>query len=269
MDEKQITRASEIKADGSTIRVLKYCFAGINTEIHCLYGHSFYEFKQYRKDFDKPDIVISISQDEIDEEKKRHPEISEPDIYVESDRVAVTYDYGFLEPQIALRKMADAVLRFNTLLMHSAVVAKDGRSYAFVAPSGVGKSTRAKIWLDEYPDSFIVNGDKPFIKITENEVLACGSPWSGKEGWNANAEVPLHAVFFIERTENAAVVEEVSMGKAFPFLIQATHQPLQPELMLQTIILLKRLEGKIKFFKLCSAPTPDAIRLAYETARPK
>lgn len=263
-----LNRAAEIKASGSKIKVLKCRFAEINTEIECLYGHSFYGFKQYLNDFDKPDIVISISQDEIDKEKKMHPELAEPEIYVECDRVAVTYDYGFLEPQIAMKKMADAVIPFNTLLMHGAVVAKDRYAYAFIAPSGVGKSTRAQIWLNEFPDSFIVNGDKPFIKITENEVLACGSPWSGKEGWNTNAIVPLRAMFFIERTEKTITVEEISIGKAFPFLIQATHQPLKPELILQTITLLKKLEGKVKFYKFCSPPTPEAIRLAYETARP-
>ena len=269
MCERPMNRAKEIKADGSIIKVLKCRFAAINTEIDCLYGNSFQNYKQYIFDFDTPDIAISISQDEIDKEKKMHPELAEPDVYVESDRVAVTYDYGFLEPQITLKKMADAVISFNTLLMHAAVVAKDGAAYAFVAPSGVGKSTRAQIWLNEYPDSFIVNGDKPFIRITENEVLACGSPWSGKEGWNTNAMVPLRAVFFIERTDSTATLEEISMGKAFPYLMQATHQPLKPELIMQTINLIKKLERKVGFYKFCSPPTPEAIKLAYETARPR
>ena len=35
-----------------------------------------------------------------------------------------------------------------------------------VGKSGVGKSTRASIWMDEFKDSFIVNGDKPLIKIS-------------------------------------------------------------------------------------------------------
>ena len=55
--------------------------------------------------------------------------------------------------------------------MHGAVVAIDNKAYMFTANSGVGKTTRAKLWLNEYPDSIIVNGDKPLIKITENIII--------------------------------------------------------------------------------------------------
>lgn len=260
--------AKEIKKDGNTIKVLKFKLASKNIEINCLYGYSFYSFKQYLHDFDEPDITISISQEDIDEEKQNHPELLKPDIYVESDNIALTYDYGFLEPYVALRKIADAVIQFNILLIHGAVVAKDGYAYAFIAPSGVGKSTRVKLWIDMFPDSFIVNGDKPLIKITEREALACGTPWCGKEGWNTNTMVPLRAIFLLERSGEGTTIEEISMGKAFPFLLKGTHQPQDIELMRRTMSILKQFEGKTRIYKLCCPPTPDAIRYVYETVKP-
>ena len=271
MQNKLINRAKEIKSDGSTIKVLKCRFACINIEIDCLYGYSFRQFGSYLHDFSIPDIIIRISQEEIDKEKKSHSELVEPNICIENEHVAVTYDYGFLEPFVALKKIANDILRFDTFLIHGAAIEKDGFAYVFIAPSGVGKTTRICIWKSIYPDSVIVNGDKPFIKITDTQIFICGTPWCGKEGWNTNTMVPLRAIFLLERVrdEEESSIEEVSFGKAFPILLQQTHRPINSDLMRKSLALLKALEGKVRIYKFRSTPTEDSIRLAYETARPR
>ena len=159
----------------------------------------------------------------------------------------------------------------DTFLMHGSVVALDNQAYMFTAPSGVGKTTRTRLWLDLYPDSIVVNGDKPLIKITSTEAIACGTPWCGKEGWNTNTMVPLRAIFLLERADEGeeSSCEEISLGKAFPFLLQQTHRPEDPDLMRKTLSLLKSLEGKVKIYRFRSTPTEDSVRLAYETARPR
>ena len=260
-------KAYEVKA--YSVKVLKMCVASINTEIDCLYGSHFGNFKPYLKEFLNPDISFQISQEEIHHELLKHPEIHLPDVEVESDCVAITYDYGCLEPFVALNKMADAVVSFNTFLFHGSVVALDNQAYMFTAPSGVGKTTRTKLFRDLYPDSIVVNGDKPLIKITKTSAIACGTPWCGKEGWNTNTMVPLRAIFLLERADEKKVssIEEVSLGKAFPFLLQQTHRPASPVLMRKTLQLLKSLDKKVKIYKFCSTPTEASVRLAYETAR--
>lgn len=270
MQKELINWAREIKADGSIVKVLKCRVAKINIEIDCLYGHSFGQFRPYLHEFSIPDIIITISQEEIDREKKTHPELIEPNMCIDNENVAITFDYGFLEPLVALKKIADDILQFDTFLIHGATVEKDGFAYVFVAPSGVGKTTRISIWKTIYPESTIVNGDKPFIRITETQVLACGTPWCGKEGWNTNTTVPLRAVFLLERADEGeeSSIEEVSIGKAFPFLLRQTHCPQSYDLMRKTIVLLKSLEGRVKIFKFRSKPTEESVRLAYEKARP-
>ena len=116
-----------------------------------------------------------------------------------------------------------------------------------------------------------MSGDKPLIKIEENEVLACGTPWSGKEGLNTNIMVPLRAVFLLERADEGekSSIKEVSLGEAFPFVLQQVYRPVEPELMRKTILLLKIMAGRVKFYKFRSARTHEAVKLAYETARPK
>ena len=227
-----LNRAHEIRANGHEIKVLKVCVASIKIEIDCLYGSHFNQFKAYLKDFQTPDIVLTISQEDIDHERSKHPEMKTPDIVVENPRVTVTFDYGCLEPFVALHKLAEAIIPFEVFLMHGAVVEKDGFAYMFIAPSGTGKSTRVQLWKECYPDSIIVNGDKPLIKNSSEAILACGSPWCGKEGWNTNTMIPLRAIFLLERAaeNDSSTIEEISIGEAFPFLLQQTFCPTNPRI---------------------------------------
>jgi len=152
-------------------------------------------------------------------------------------------------------------------LMHGAVIAMDDQAYMFTAPSGTGKTTRIRLWQKQYPSSIIVNGDKPLIRISKDKIIACGTPWCGKEGWNTNTMVPLRAIFLLERSDERNSIEEISLGSAFPALLQQTYRPDESELMRKTLLLLKSLEGKVKIFKFRSTPTVDSICLAYETVR--
>lgn len=80
--------------------------------------------------------------------------------------------------------------------------------------------------------------------------------------------VPLRAIFLLERNDKDNI-EEISLGKAFPMLLQHTHHPADADTMRKTIELLKALEGKVKIYRFGSTPTIKSIHLAYETARPR
>lgn len=248
------------------IYFFKIILADRKIEVECHYRVVYAQCKNYLADFEKPDFVVRAPMDEIISKRADIPEMENHD-----PRIAIRYADEYMEPLVVYQKIADKLIAFDTLLMHGAVVATECNAYMLTAPSGVGKSTRAKIWLDEYPGSIIVNGDKPLIKVTDTEILACGTPWCGKEEWNTNIMVPLRAVFLLERAneEEKTTIEEISIGKAFPTLLQQTYRPDDPEAMRKTIQLLKSMEGRVRFYHFHSTPTPEAVRLAYETARPR
>ena len=81
--------------------------------------------------------------------------------------------------------------------------------------------------------------------------------------------VPLKTIFLLERAneEEESSVEEVSISKAFPILLQQTHLPKDLYLMKKTLYLLKSLEGKVKIYKFRSSPTKESVKLAFETAK--
>ena len=120
----------------------------------------------------------------------------------------------FLERNSIQRKVAELLLDRDILLMHGSTVAVDGRAYLFTAPCGTGKSTHTRLWREVFGDrAVMVNDDKPFLKLTEDGVLACGSPWTGKHGIGTNVCVPLGGICILSRgRENVirpAVAEDV------------------------------------------------------------
>lgn len=248
--------------ENATINYFKICLAGLNIEVECSAGKYYNCCVPYLSKFSKTDIVAHAEREDI---LKRYSFILTGDpntIKYEDD-----LELGAIEAEIIYENIAAQAIDFGTFLMHGAVVAKGGRAFMFSGPSGIGKSTRVRLWLDEYPDSIIVNGDKPLIKVTDDEAIACGTPWCGKEGWNTNTMVPLNAIFIVQRAEEgkASTIKEIGIGKAMPFLIQQTYISPKTDAMFKIIQLLKKLDGKVKFYQLRSNPTSEAIRLAYDT----
>lgn len=91
-------------------------------------------------------------------------------------------------------------LPHNTLLLHASAILKDGRAHLFIGKSGTGKSTHSRMWQESFSDAELLNDDHPVVRRHENgEVIAYGSPWSGKTPCYRNISAPLAAIIRIKR----------------------------------------------------------------------
>lgn len=207
-----------------------------------------------------PDITVRITPEDIAREREaaRREE--------RKNGREADFSASYLETTAVYRQIAAAMLPYDTFLMHGVVISCQGQGYMITAPSGVGKTTRAKLWVEHIPGSFIVNGDKPLLRLEENGVRAFGTPWCGKEGWNANTSVPLRAILLLERSDDGNRVEEMGFGNGFPALLRQTYRPGDGAAKRQTLSLLQAMAGKVKLYRFCSEPTAEAVRLAWETA---
>ena len=124
---------------------------------------------------------------------------------VQAEREIASQPYfsdTYLTQLALLRQLAEKGPAVGRFLMHAAVLEYDGRAYAFTASSGTGKSTHLLLWHRTLGNAVqAVNGDKPLLYASDAEVMACGTPWSGKEGWQRNVCVPLGGLCFISRGE--------------------------------------------------------------------
>lgn len=134
------------------------------------------------------ELVVSVSEQDI------ALELSSSDILEQRSSAA------YAEAVCVYRGICRRLPQYGAFLFHSSVVECDGVSYAFSAVSGTGKSTHTSLWLKHFGDrARIINGDKPIFRFADGRLRVYGTPWCGKEGYNTNAESPLHALCFIER----------------------------------------------------------------------
>ncbi|MHC8949292.1 hypothetical protein [Sphingobacterium hungaricum] len=95
---------------------------------------------------------------------------------------------------------AQASLLHQTILIHASVIEKDGHGYAFLGKSGTGKSTHARLWMENIENAKLLNDDNPAIRILENgEVFIYGTPWSGKTPCYKNKGVPVKAIIRLKQ----------------------------------------------------------------------
>ena len=83
----------------------------------------------------------------------------------------------------------------GTVLFHAAVVSHEGRGYMFLGPSGTGKSTHARLWLQHIDGTELVNDDNPVVR----DGVVYGSPWSGKTPCYRNVSYPLGGIVLLSQ----------------------------------------------------------------------
>ena len=127
----------------------------------------------------------------------------------------------FLERAAIQRKIAEALLDHDVLLLHGSTVAVDGDAYLFTAACGTGKSTHTRLWREVFGErAVMINDDKPFLKISPQGVTAYGSPWSGKHGLDTNISAPLKGICILQR----GAVNEIRRINAEDAIAMLRHQ---------------------------------------------
>jgi hypothetical protein len=174
------------------------------------------------------------------------------------------YSDAYLETLALLRKVTEALLDFDTILFHGSVIAVDGVAYLFTAKSGTGKSTHTRLWREMLGEKAVmVNDDKPFLQITGENVVACGSPWMGKHRLGSNIQVPLKAICILERGETNEIWR-IQPKEAVQMLLQQSSRPMDPRKMPKYLDLMDALSQKVAFYRLRCNMDPEAARIAYE-----
>ena len=88
----------------------------------------------------------------------------------------------------------------NTVLTHASCVTYNGKAYLFLGKSGTGKSTHSRMWLNALDGVVLLNDDHPVIRVHDDgNVIAYGSPWSGKTRCYKNIQAPVGGMIRISR----------------------------------------------------------------------
>lgn len=154
------------------------------------------------------------------------------------------------------------LLSFDGMMLHASAVVREGKAYLFTAPCGTGKSTHTRLWLENFPDAFILNDDKPALRLEEGIFYAYGTPWSGKTAQNRNVRVELGGICILGRAaENRITL--YSGSAALHDILEQTIRPRDPLLMGKLLDLLDRLLTRVPVWKLECNMEPQAASVSY------
>lgn len=200
---------------------------------------------------DMEDFTIKITSENIQQERNR-------------------YDYGdnsdnYVEIIMALLKIADELPERNKFLFHGALVAWKQNGYIFTAPSGTGKTTHVRLWKKYLgSDVEIINGDKPVLEVNEDEIIAYGTPWAGKERLQKNSCVPVRGICFLRQNEKNEI-HKLSKKEALVLLLPQIYVASDSQKAGRTLELLDKMLEKVPVYEFGCNISEQAVSCSFDT----
>ena len=178
------------------------------------------------------------------------------------------FSLQYCESLCIYRQICLRLPQYDAFLLHSAVLAVDGDAYVFTAPSGTGKTTHLRLWLDLFGDRVeIVNGDKPVFRFIDGALYACGTPWQGKACLGSNIMRPVRAVCFLEQSP-ANHIRRLQPPEISERIFHQILIPKDLENFDRFWQLLEKLITSVDFYLLQCNRDLEAAQLAYQTMCP-
>ena len=148
--------------------------------------------------------------------------------------------------------------------LHAALVEKDGYGVVFLGPSGMGKSTQAKLWVEHQGADFII-GDRPGLRRIYGQWIGFGMPWDGKDGIRQQKQVPIRALISLEQApENS--IRRLTKQEAMMVLLNQVMMPMWDDAAMTLLTpLMGQLATEIPFYHLKNLPNKEATELTRET----
>ena len=155
------------------------------------------------------------------------------------------------------------LLDFGGMMLHSSAVVVDGQAYLFTADSGTGKSTHTQLWLKKFGESaFILNDDKPALRLEDDGWYAYGTPWSGKYDISVDTRVPVAGIAVVERGEVNSI-EPFGGITAIHAILKQVNRPKAKEYREKLLELLDKLITQVPVWKLRCNMDPVAAEISY------
>ena len=198
------------------------------------------------------DVSASVTQADLEEERSQSPNFS----------------IGYIENICLYRNICLQLPNLDRMLLHAAILEYEGQAYAFLGRSGTGKSTHTGLWLKYLQGSKIVNGDKPILSITDDEVIAYGTPWMGKEGRGCNTKAPLKGLCFLRQAKENSI-RKLSPAETASLLFTQVLMPSEESAAAKTLELMDKLIANVPAWQLSCDISEEAVCKSYEAMTDK
>lgn len=148
--------------------------------------------------------------------------------------------------------------------LHASLVEKDGYGVVFLGPSGMGKSTQAKLWVEYQVADFII-GDRPGLRRIDGQWIGFGMPWDGKDGIRQQKQVPIRALISLEQARENSI-RRLTKQEAMMVLLNQVMMPMWDDAAMTLLTpLMGQLATEMPFYHLKNLPNKEATELTRET----
>ena len=164
-----------------------------------------------------------------------------------------------------VHNVIEALLPFHGgSIVHASCVKVRDQALLFCGPSGMGKSTQARLW-ETYRGTYMLSSDAPAVLLTPTGARAYGMPWDGSDHIITQESAPVAAVIRLRQgPENE--IRPMDSSEAYQTLLAQGHLPMwDQEAMLLEMTVLKKLASAIPFYELSCRPDSGAVELAEQT----
>lgn len=147
--------------------------------------------------------------------------------------------------------------------VHASLVEKNGAGIIFTGPSGMGKSTQAKLWQKVLDADFII-GDRPMLRRIDGVWSGNGMPWDGKDRILRQKGVRLAAIVSLEQSDKNEITC-MNRQDAMKVLLKQAALPMWDRKATDEVIgLLGDLSEKIPFYHLKNRADRECAEMTYK-----
>lgn len=231
--------------------------ADLTIGIDCLYEQTEHLLSDYRHSPADADFSVAVTPTDLENERQKC--LLQ---YSREKKPCPNFTPAELESTALYRKIALVLPLYDAFVFHGSAVAVGNRAFIFTAKSGTGKTTHTNLWLKNIPDSFVVNGDKPILRLKNGIPTVYGTPWMGKENLGQNLSVPLNAICVLSRGE-INTIEKTTFSAEMMTLIGQTYRPPQPDRLVATLKTLEKIGNQVSLYRLSCNMENEAAWVSY------
>ena len=224
--------------------------ADMNIGIESQYDHLQEFCKDYCVEDCEPEFYIKIEMADIEAEREGEG--------------SFWFTKEYLETVAALRKISGILPLHDRMLFHGAALTYEEDGFLFTAPSGTGKTTHIRMWRRHLGEVVrIVNGDKPFLAIKENEVRVYGAPWAGKEKWQKNRSAQLKGICRIKQGEECSI-RKLEPIECLNWILNEIYVPPKSGMLDITLGHVEKLLERVPVYELTCDVSEEAVKCSFE-----
>lgn len=157
-------------------------------------------------------------------------------------------------------------VQHSVAAVHSSVIVCHNEAVMFLGESGTGKSTHTRLWRENIEGATLLNDDSPFVGVQNGQVVAFGSPWSGKTPCYKNESYPIRAIVRLSQAPHNSMRRLrslFSVGALLPSLPPAFAFDEKLEDAVMNV--LSAVIGAVPVYHLECLPNAAAVQLSHDT----